>query len=86
MQMSCLICYNADRAVLSEYPAGIRYILFGDRLCRVSFYILQKAHINLHSAAFQLAAQIVMKVFQLSTLCCKIVCEKLNYKAREEEL
>ena len=47
MQMSCLICYNADRAVLSEYPAGIRYILFGDRLCRVSFYILQKAHIKL---------------------------------------
>lgn len=45
-----------------------------------------EAHINLHSAAFQLAAQIVMKVFQLSTLCCKIVCEKLNYKAREEEL
>ena len=43
-------------------------------------------HINLHSAAFQLAAQIVMKVFQLSTLCCKIVYEKLHYKAREEEL
>ena len=34
----------------------------------------------------RLAAQIVMKVFQLSTLCCKIVCEKLHYKAREEEL
>ena len=43
-------------------------------------------HSNLHSAAFQLAAQIVMKVFQLSTLCCKIVCKKLHYKAREEEL
>ena len=39
-------------------------------------------HKNLHSAAFQLAAQIVMKVFQPSTLCGKIVCKKLHYKAR----
>ena len=30
----------------------------------------------------RLAAQIVMKVYQLSTLCCKIVCKKLHYKAR----
>jgi hypothetical protein len=32
------------------------------------------------------AAQIVMKVFHSSTLCFKIVCKKLYYKAREEEL
>ena len=42
----------------------------------------EKEHNNLHSAAFQLAAQIVMKVFQPSTLCGKIVCKKLYYKAR----
>ena len=46
MQMPCLIWYNADRAFLLENPAGIRHILFGDRLCRVSFFLL-KAHIKL---------------------------------------
>lgn len=41
-------------------------------------------HRNLHSAAFQLAAQIVMKVFQLFCRYSKIVCKKLYYKAQEE--
>ena len=42
-------------------------------------------HSNLHSAAFQLAAQIVMKVFQFSTLMVESFVKKLHYKAREGE-
>ena len=53
---------------------------------RSGYYVAPKRILqsirNFSSAAFQLAAQIVMKVFQPSTLCGKIVCKKLYYKAR----
>lgn len=41
-------------------------------------------HTNLHSAA-KSAAQIVMKVFQFSTLLIKYFLKKLHYKARGGE-
>ena len=44
----------------------------------------EQIHKNLHSAA-KSAAQIVMKVFQFSTVLIKYFLKKLHYKAREGE-
>ena len=40
-----------------------------DSMGAVVYIIIDLGHINLHSAAFQLAAQIVMKVSTSSTFC-----------------
>ena len=39
--------YNKGREILWENPAGIRYTLFGDRLCRLSFLSVPKVHTKL---------------------------------------
>ena len=70
--MEYICAHRQECELVLEKCSGSKYESFRD----VVF------HNNLHSAAFQLAAQIVMKVFQPSTLCGKIVCKKLYYKAR----
>lgn len=39
MQIPCPLWYNKGREILWENPAGIRYIQFGDWLCRVSCFL-----------------------------------------------
>ena len=78
-------CYDLkDSAIAGELTDDSFALMDGEKMAGIAYVIENYGIIynNLHSAAFQLAAQIVMKVFQPSTLCGKIVCKKLYYKAR----